>query len=859
MDGSNSAEIFEEMGAGIRKLNRLRGRSSRELTVRGRQALAKLSERLFGLSTGEPGERVFLRHIKPTLRCTSAREAADLVLDRIRGSIRPQVTSKNSAFFPSLSCRAQIVESMRSEFSGQMEAIIDRADRAIQGRFDLLGFENLSFGNPPDWLLEPVSGKRAPFDHWSVIDYLNPAITGDKKITWELNRHQHFVTLGQAYWLTLDEKYAEAFVAQATSWMDANPPKLGINWVSSLELAFRSISWLWALHLFAESPRLTSGFVLRLLKHLLAHGLHIQSYLSSYFSPNTHLTGEALGLFYLGSVLPEFRCADDWRDRGLEIMLDELAHQIRDDGVYFEHATYYHRYTADFYNHLIILARAGGIALPEKVHQNLERIITHLVCIMRPDGSSPLVGDDDGGRLTVLGVRNPDDFRDTVATAAALCGRDDWKRAAGENAVETLWLLGPVVDARARQEVTPIERSIVFRSSGQAVLRDEWSKDSAYTLMDCGPHGSLAYAHSHADALSIEFAALGKTWIVDPGTYTYTADRALRDWFRSTEAHNTATVDGQSQSVADGPFSWKCVAQSSLDDFIIDDGFDYVEGSHNGYERLADPVRHTRAVIHPKTNTRNEPLGSYVIVRDTFAASSRHKYAIRYHLAPGCSAFASGNQATVREPGGLRLTIVCFGGSMLRARIDKGWVSRVYGRREPAQIVVFESTGTGSQEFITFLLPSRAGQPVTVEPRSTVYAAANAFQVTANLTHDVLLFSDASRPVDCEPLTAQGLIAWSRFHNFAFDRGFLIGGRRFETGDGYGFQAESPVRHCSLRQIDGLIRIAVNGGEPSGLEAGEQSRIWAANGTTFEFSQPDPMFGQCSGLALSKTTSEAIN
>ena len=196
---------------------------------------------------------------------------------------------------------------------------------------------------------------------------------------------------------------------------------------------------------------------------------------------------------------------------------------------------------------------------------------------------------------------------------------------------------------------------------------------------------------------------------------------------------------------------------------------------------------------------------------------------------------------------------------MLRARIDKGWVSRVYGRREPAQIVVFESTGTGPQEFITFLLPSRAGQPVTVEPRSTVYAAANAFQVTANLTHDVLLFSDASRPVDCEPLTAQGLIAWSRFHDFAFDRGFLIGGRRFETSDGYGFQAESPVRHCSLRQIDGLIRIAVNGGEPSGLEAGEQSRISAANGTTFEFSQPDPMFGQCSGLALSKTTSEAIN
>jgi hypothetical protein len=748
---------------------------------------------------------------------------------------------------------------MRSEFSGQQEAIIDRADRAIEGRFDLLGFENLSFGNPPDWLLEPVSGKRAPFDHWSAIDYLNPAISGDKKITWELNRHQYFVTLGQAYWLTHDEKYAEAFVAQATSWMNANPPKWGINWVSSLELAFRSISWLWALHLFAESPRLTSGVLLRMLKHLVAHGQHIQSYISSYFSPNTHLTGEALGLFYLGSVLQELRCADDWRNLGLKIMLDELAHQVRDDGVYFEQATYYHRYTADFYTHLIILARAGGIPLPANVHEDMARIITHLVCIMRPDGSSSLVGDDDGGRLAVLGVRDPDDFRDTVATAAALYGRDDWRRAAGEDAVETLWLLGAVTKpGAALGEAVSREPSVVFPNSGQVVLRDGWSKESTYILMDCGPHGSLAYAHSHADALSIEFAGLGKTWIVDPGTYTYTADRALRDWFRSTEAHNTATVDGQSQSVAEGPFSWTSVAHSSLDDFILGNGFDYVEGSHDGYERLADPVRHTRAVIHPKKYTGNESLASYVIVRDSFSASSRHKYAIRYHLTPRCSAFATDNQVTVREPGGLRLTLVCFGGSNLRARIDKGWVSRVYGRREPALVVVFESTGTGPQEFITFLVPAREGKHVTVEPRSTVYAAANAFQVTANLTRDIVLFSDASRPVNCEPLRAQSLIAWSRFHDSVFDRGFMIGGRQFETSDGYGFKAESPVRQCSLRQVDGLITVAVNGGEPIGLEAGEQSRIFAANGTAFEFS--DPMFaGQCSRLALSKTTSEAIN
>ena len=93
--------------------------------------------------------------------------------------------------------------------------------------------------------------------------------------------------------------------------MDANPPKLGINWASSLEVSLRAISWLWALHFFRESPRLTAAIFARALKFLYLHARHLETYLSTYFSPNTHLTGEALGLFYLGLMLPEFRRAGD--------------------------------------------------------------------------------------------------------------------------------------------------------------------------------------------------------------------------------------------------------------------------------------------------------------------------------------------------------------------------------------------------------------------------------------------------------------------------------------------------------------------------------------------------------------------
>src|SRR5262249_32284237 len=79
---------------------------------------------------------------------------------------------------------------------------------------------------------EPVSRKRIPLQHWSKLDYLDVEIAGDKKIIWELNRHQYFQTLGQAYWLTGNERTARVFTAHLEACMDANPPKLGVNWAS---------------------------------------------------------------------------------------------------------------------------------------------------------------------------------------------------------------------------------------------------------------------------------------------------------------------------------------------------------------------------------------------------------------------------------------------------------------------------------------------------------------------------------------------------------------------------------------------------------------------------------------------------
>jgi hypothetical protein len=829
------------MSVSIAQLKKLRNKDLREVRVRGKQELAKLGERLLGSGTAEMSDAALLAEVLPSARNGSGEGTSALILDRVRSFVTgARGDSPAQTFFPSLTRREEVVSVMGRRFPAERRAMIERADRAAAGRFDLLGLSDISFGSPIDWHLEPTTGKRAPLDHWSKIDYLDAAVAGDKKVTWELNRHAHFVTLGQAYWLTGDERYAEAFVRQASSWMDANPPKRGINWASSLELAFRSIAWLWAVHLFSTSRHLGQGFVARLLKCLVSHGRHIESYLSYYFSPNTHLTGEALGLFYLGVALPEFNRSGHWREMGLGILLEQLPIHVREDGVYFEQTSYYHRYTIDFYTHLLALGRACGVALPALIEERLAPALDHLMWIKRPDGTWPLIGDDDGGQLIRLGARRPDDFRDTLATGAALLGRGDWKQVAGEAAVETLWLLGP--DGLARYDEVdarrPSAEGRAFPEGGYYVMRDGWSEDSAFALVDCGPHGASSCGHAHADALAVEFASGEASWLVDAGTFTYTADPSARDLFRGTAAHNTVTVDGESQSLPDGPFSWKHVASATARDFMAAESFNYFEGSHDGYERLTDPVTHARAVLLMKRDARLS-LPTYLIVRDRMVARHCHDYAIRYHLPARSRAAVKDDRVEASHGSGAKLSISVFGETGPKSRVTRGAVSRVYGKSEPAPVAVFEATGERDQEFMSFILPlTGKNQAARVERQATGVARAGAFTVSSEGSYDVVITGNGVSPVECKRLSAVASMAWARFAGNRLLRACMIRGRNIEVKDAISFAASETVKNCVIQVNNGCVDISVEGAARFEIITNEPAGKVIINGTSLAL-KPD--------------------
>jgi hypothetical protein len=580
-------------------LQRLFSMDRRELRFRAQCETRKVVERATVALTAPQWHReVFASLVSPAdrkgdLAAALAASGRGAWTDAHR-AVAAHIASRASAFplvpaeLPALSSR------IRSAFPGAPQEAAARADRMLDGAYDLLGYRDLQFGAPPRWHYDPVHGRPAPGGFWASVPYLDPS-AGDHKIIWEINRHQHFLALGRAFHLTGDRRYYDAFVVQLEDWLHLNPPLRGVNWASMLELAFRSLSWMWALHLFAPAavhdadgaPPWTIDLLVALDRQLD----HVEHNLSTYFSPNTHLSGEALALYVCGVCLPELRTSARHAGRGRAVLLAEVARQVRGDGGHAELSAHYHRYSTDFYLLAGAVARDSGDEAEAEFHVAAQRQADYLRTLADDDGRLPLLGDDDGGQLFPICGRPPADCRDTLAVAAALLSRPDLR--AWPAPEEAYWRCGSRVATGTLESAdlpAAPRLSADLRETGYYVMR---GRRGDHLVFDAGPHGFLNGGHAHSDALSVVLTAGGLPVLVDPGTATYTMDAALRDRFRSTAMHNTVVVNGRSQSEPDGPFHWRTRASARAPIWRSAGRFEYVEGLHDGYA----PIVHARSVL----------------------------------------------------------------------------------------------------------------------------------------------------------------------------------------------------------------------------------------------------------------------
>ena len=245
--------------------------------------------------------------------------------------------------------RESVCQFVRAKFPEWMEKASTEADAICRHNVDLLGYGRVELGTKINWSQDPITGTVWPRRFWADYDPVHETAYGDSKTIHELNRHQHIARLGKAFYLAGDERYATEAIAQIESWIEQNPEGTGINWQSSLEIAIRVLSWLWAIFFLLPSKAFTEDFARRVTRSLLAQLRHVYRYPSVYSSPNTHLIGEAAVLFIAGSLFAGIEEAEKWRDFGADVLTREIGRQVLNDGVHGELSTYYHCYAADFY------------------------------------------------------------------------------------------------------------------------------------------------------------------------------------------------------------------------------------------------------------------------------------------------------------------------------------------------------------------------------------------------------------------------------------------------------------------------------------------------------------------------------
>ncbi|GGX82329.1 heparinase [Massilia dura] len=595
-------------------------------------------------------------------------------------------------------------------------ALRTAADAILAGRWNVFAMRGLNLGFPPQWNRDPKTGTVAPMKLGKAIDYRRESVVGDIKYLWEPSRHLELVTLALAWRATGDQRYAAGARLLLESWFDQCPYPIGVHWTSSLELAVRLLNWAFAWQLLggADSALFKGDdgkrFQRRWLDNIYQHCHFIRGYFSRHSSANNHLFGEYMGLFVASVQWPCWPESARWEAlarRGIEA---EAMEQNFADGVNKEQAIYYQHEVMDM---MLLCHRIGltnGAGFSAAYLERLERLAEFVAALMDVSGNVPMTGDADDAQMVRLSYEagwSP--YRSLLASCALLFKRGDFKRKAGGLDDKNRWLFGAggvgQWDALGEAPERPV---LAFPEGGYYLLGKNFGNPGEVRIVvDCAPLGYLSIAaHGHADALSFTLSAGGEELLIDPGTYAYHTQKAWRDYFRSTAAHNTVQVDGQDQSEIGGNFMWLRKANARLLAHSADADLQQFEGEHDGYGRMADPVLHRR-IIQFDANC------NAVVVKDILECRGDHDIALHWHFGESCRVEADGNGLVAHgRHNGLRMSCT-FGDRPELLRCSEapisGWISRRFDEKAAITTAVWRGRIGGTTEIETRITLDVAG------------------------------------------------------------------------------------------------------------------------------------------------------
>ncbi|MBM3712070.1 MAG: hypothetical protein FJW56_01320 [Actinobacteria bacterium] len=601
-------------------------------------------------------------------------------------------------------------------FYGEKEIknCINKINNRISGVFKNLKEDKLRFlqkggYDPIDWHVDFKSGYQWDREAWYKKIKFGTIEGADIKVPWELSRCYHFLTLGQAYFITRDEKYTKEFIYQFIDWVENNTVQFGVNWVCTMDVAIRACNWVLSFLYFKNSKLISKEFLYEFIKNIFIHGLHIRKNLEKDpFSPKTnHYISNLAGLIYIGKFLDNLKFGRSLLDFAIRELNKEVRHQVYNDGSSFEASMSYHRlvlellfYTVLFltksheefngYNFKDVAVKIFGDGYIKKIFKMFEV----LKYCLNPDGYIPQIGDNDNGRLHVLwGSDVPNDayllqiacvfFYENSFKITDFNCTDSYKRQD-----EILWIFGKAgyeifnkLDGISKNSI----KSYSFSNSGWFVMR----KNNNFLMISAGQNGQGGSGgHAHNDKLSFELYLNGKSVIIDPGTYLYTSSSEWRNNFRSTAYHNTVSINNREQNrfVEKSLFLLKDDSNVRINRWITSKEYDLLDAEHYGFTRFKDPVIHQRQIIFDKKNIR-------VYIKDIIKGKGRHLFEVFFHLNKNIEFEKGSNDKLIvfKNLGNMNFKLFTQNKNVFDFELIEGWISPGYGEKVKAPVLRYYS------------------------------------------------------------------------------------------------------------------------------------------------------------------------
>lgn len=421
-----------------------------------------------------------------------------------------------------------------------LRKIVSLADSIINNSFVVFD-KTFHFQNKINWHVSET-GKKWPLMHFSEIKNIVSEY-GDIKYTWELNRLSILQLLSSAYLCTRNTNYAKKAEEIVNSWIDDNPPEIGVNWSNDQELSYRIISLVITLQVFRTY--FSSDTILKTLWIIVETGRHISKEIE--FTKrcilNNHIIGASIGLIICGYLAEEIVTkGTKWYKKGKKYLLEALELLFNGDGSYKNLSLNYQMVSTSF---MIV-----GTRILEKLKDPdlpiLRKVLlksAHYIERVSVNGHLPQIGAWDSGRPIALIPYDEQDCNYICNTTYKICGTA-YKENLLTQFFGTHLNQGTATEKKLREvkSFSPLN-GVNFLEKGRSKL-----------YLVTGDHP--IYSQRHSDFLGILWYFDKHEILGDSGNYKYNTELSWNHYFRSSFAHNCLVINNESTSEPHHYFRW---------------------------------------------------------------------------------------------------------------------------------------------------------------------------------------------------------------------------------------------------------------------------------------------------------------